>query len=581
MILSFIDADGKQLDKQNIYFEYNNISESKTTDDGGIIEFAGVEEDCEVNCYLTKDKKQHFTFKDNTELVIALEYPVLDMRFVVAKQNGDAAADLTVHFEYNGNVIEKQTDSTGQISLSNISLKTKVKAFQFFNDKEENIEHFQCEKDKAQYFYVAEEIFEKANMNFKLVDKSGQAIKNSDIRFKNEGSEFENVTNNEGRISIEDVKIGAVVECKQLMFGKSLPWHKFTFDKDVDEYIIHGEKLTLFGQENENYDSQVRMKIKLVNSKSEPIANAIINLNYDGKTRNKYTNLKGEVQIDDVLIGSKVEVFVDVRGNKTKDEFTCEADNETQQIMLKTGNDKLVFWLIPLVVIVGLAVLFSNVDLKSFSTKAESVPEKIVKDTVIINDYQILVKEKTSNKIVRNAKVELKFKDSTITKFSDTTGQINFKADTKKLPIEFKISLLGYNDRIIKFKEALFTTVFVSKNDSFDIADSYLNCGLLTESPGSNITYRTFYMNMNEGRFKLFYNMFGLPDQIDVYNGAVYEISDKKLIYSSEKMVSGLKSFYINFNSPDSLVTIRVKGEDNTTKWLYKVFCPRRTLIVN
>ncbi|MCF6327815.1 MAG: hypothetical protein L3J21_11060, partial [Devosiaceae bacterium] len=146
MILSFIDTNGNQLDNLNIYFEYNNISESKTTDDNGKIEFAGVEDGDEINCYLIKNKKRSFKFNDNTELVITLECPVLDMRFVVAKQNGNAATDLIVHFEYNETIVEKQTDSTGQTTLTDIPLKTKIKAFQLFNDKEENVEYFQCEK---------------------------------------------------------------------------------------------------------------------------------------------------------------------------------------------------------------------------------------------------------------------------------------------------------------------------------------------------------------------------------------------------------------------------------------------------
>jgi len=582
MILSFIDNNGNPLKDLNIHFEYNDLSEIITTSVDGIIKLSGIKEETKVHCYINNKKKQSFKFTEDGKFSITFKPPTVNMSFVVAKPNGDAATDLIIHFEFDKNVIQNQTDSTGQIILKNIPLNTTVKAFQVFNDKEENIEHFQCKKDKAQYFYVAEKIFEKAIMHFKLVDKNGQAIRNSDIRFRYEKNEFETVTDNEGRISIENIKIDFTVECKQLMFGKSLPWHKFQFDKDIDEYIIHGEKRALFGQENENYDSQVRMKIKLVNSKSEPIANAIINLAYDEKNRNKYTNTKGEIQIDDVLIGSKVDVFVDVRGKKTEAQFICNTDNETHQIVLKTGNEKIMFWLIPIVVIIGLAILFSKIDLDSFfKAKKEVVLEKVVKDTVIISDYQITIKEKNLDKLLAKVKIELKFKDSTYTKFSDKLGQINFKASSNNLPTEFKASLLGYNDSTIKLSTDLFTTSFISKNDSLDIAENNHNCGSLTESPGASITYRTFHMNMDKGRFKLFYNMFSLPDQIDVYNGATNTISEKNIIYSSTKMVSGLKSFYINFNSPDSLITIRVKGNDHSTKWLYKVFCPKKTQIQN
>ena len=75
--------------------------------------------------------------------------------------------------------------------------------------------------------------------------------------------------------------------------------------------------------------------------------------------------------------------------------------------------------------------------------------------------------------------------------------------------------------------------------------------------------------------------MFDLPDQIDIYNGPAYSISDERLIYSSNKMIKGLKNLSVTFISSDSLITVKVKGNDDNTKWLYKVFCPKKTLVQN
>ena len=575
MILSFIDINGNQLNNTNVSFEYNNISENKTTNENGIIELTGLEEDYKVICYSIKEKKQDFSFKEDSNLTITLECSLSDMIFVVAKQNGDASTSLKVNFKYNGNVTEKRTDSTGQITLKDIPLNTKVKVFQLFNKKEENIEIFTCEKDKAQYFYVAEEIFETADMTFKLVDKNGQLIRSSDLRFKHDNKEFETATNSEGCVTIENIKIGSSVECKQLLFGKSLPWHKFKFDKTIDEYIIHGQKVTIFGADNENYDSQVRMKIVLVNSKSEPIPNAIITLDYNNKTRNKYTNQKGEIIVDDILVNNKIKVSVDVRGNTTDAEFICNEDNEINKVILKTDNNKAILISSAVVVILILAFGLSKIDFKSiFSKKEEPVIIEVVQDSII--NYRFTIKEKATNKTLYNAKTTFKYKDSSFIKFSDKNGKINLDLNSKSLPLKINTSLLGYNDSTINFVTDSIATIFLTKNDSFDIAKKYISCGNLTESTGSNITYRTFHMNMDKGRFKLFYNMFSLPDEIEIHNGDIYSISEKTLLYSSEKEVNGIKSFYLNFNSPDSLITIKVEGSDNTTKWLYKVFCPRK-----
>ncbi|RLD83145.1 MAG: hypothetical protein DRJ07_07235, partial [Bacteroidetes bacterium] len=124
-------------------------------------------------------------------------------------------------------------------------------------------------------------------------------------------------------------------------------------------------------------------------------------------------------------------------------------------------------------------------------------------------------------------------------------------------------------------------TVLIAKNDSLDIGKNYLDCGLLTESEGYKTTYRTFNMGMEKGRFKIFYNMFDLPDQMDIHNGPAHSISEENIIYSSNKMIKGLKNLYVTFNSSDSLITVKVKGNDDNTKWLYKVFCPKKILIQN
>ncbi|OQY00998.1 MAG: hypothetical protein B6I20_08145 [Bacteroidetes bacterium 4572_117] len=578
MILSFIDKESKPLADLDIFFEYSDTNDIKTTNTNGVVELTGFEKNLEFACYISKKEKKGFKFQETGELSIIFKRPTVDMTFVVAGKSGEAATNLEVHFKYNDKQIKELTNSTGQIVLKNIPLKTIVKAYQLFKNKEENTEGFICERDKSQYFYVADKLFEKANMNFKLIDKNGVAIKNSDVRFRYEKKEFETVTNNEGRLTIKDVKIGALVECKQLMFGKSLPIHKFKFDKQVDEYIIHGEKQIPFSQEKMNYDSDVSMKIKLVNSKTEPIANAIIKLEYNGTTRNKYTDLNGEIQVDDVQIGNIIKAFADVRGNSTEAEFICDTNNETHQLVLKTDSGKLFLWVIPLIIIAALAFLFIKVDLSSFKMPEKKPEQKIViKDTVTIANYKISVKDKAKKNAIENVKVELVYADSSQIKFSNKMGEVNFTAIKNKKPLNVTISLLGFYSSTASFTAKTNTTLFITKDDSIDVAQTYLACGELTQSAGFKTTIKTFKMKMEKGRFKLFFNMFNLPDQIDIYNGALHNISKEKLIYSSNKKIKGLKNTHVIFNSPDSLITVQVTGSDNKTSWLYKVFCPRKT----
>lgn len=575
MLLTFTDKQGNKLSDFEIFFRFNNNKIIIRTDEEGQLELTDGDEGAEIVCCISEEHQEKFKYDSSAKLKIAFELPVENMLFVVADKKGNAVTDLELFFEFNGQKLKEKTDTTGQVTLKNVPVKTKVRAFQYFAGKEVNEEFFVCERNKAQYFYVAEHLYEKADMHFSLVDKSGQPVRNADIRFRYEGEEFEKVTDNQGKIVLKDIKIGSTIECKQMVFGKSLPVHKFKLEKGIDEYIIHGEKISDFSKDNENYEAQVRTKIRLVNSNEEPIPNAIIRVEYNGISRNKYSNQNGEVQIDDVLLGAELIASVDVRGNKTEIKFVCERDNELHQMVLKTATGKNFLWIIPVLLILSLFYFLTKVDFESLLKSKATKHEIVQKDSLIINNYHVKLIDKKTNQLLKSARVSLKYQDSTYVKHTDSLGSVDFKPIPNKLPVEISGFLPGYFKNTQVFKQDSLFTLYLSKDDSTDVNLLALPCGNLTESEGAKITIRSFHMKMPEGRFRLFYNMFDLPDKIEVYSGSAYNLSDDKLIYSSKDLVSGLKTTYLNFTDADSLVTIKVIGGTNNTKWLYKVFCAR------
>jgi len=575
MLLTFTDKQGNRLSNFEIFFRFNDNHIIISTDQEGQIELTDGDEDTEIFCYISEEQQESFKYKSSGKKNISFELPVEDMLFVVADKEGNSVSDLEIVFEYSGKQVKEKTDSTGQLTLRNIPIKTKVRAFQLFKGDEVNEEFFICERNKAQYFYVAEHLYEKADMHFLLVDKDGQPIRNADIRFRYEGEEFEKVTDNKGKVVLKDIKINGTVECKQMVFGKSLPIHTFKFEKGIDEYIIHGEKITNYNQGNENIEAQVRTKIKLVNSKDEPIPNAIIRIEYNDKTRNKYSNLNGEVQVDDVLLGTKVFASVDVRGNRAEIEFVCTEDNELHKIILKTDSGKALIWVAAAILLLALGYFLSKLDFEHL-LPAKNVPkQEVKKDTLIIEHYYITVKDEDTKEILDSVLVDLKYNDNNYIKLTDSTGQAIYKAIPNKLPVEIDAFLPGYFKKQQAFKQDSIFTLYLSKDDSVDVALLPLPCGELTQSQGAKITVRTFNMKMSEGRFNLFYNMFDLPDKIEVYNGSAYDLLDSNLIYTSDDLIKGMKTIRLNFSNVDSLITIKITGGIGETKWLYKVFCAR------
>ena len=576
MKIKFTDVHGEILPNIEITFIVNNVPVNFVTDGDGIVEFFDAWDGDKVECYIHENDKQEFVFKEGEIPEISMSAPLVDMIFVTTNEDDQSVVGATIYFEYLNEQVKIVSDSTGQIVLEQIPVNTNVKVYQLHDGNEVNVEINKCEKDKAQYFISVDKDFDFTFMKFKLVDKSGQVIRGADVRFKVEGDEFESVTNQDGCIVINDVKVDSVIECKQMIFGKSLPWHKFKCDNNIDEYILHGEKPQPFNQGAEKYDSQVRMKFRLVNSKSQPIANAVVRLEFGDKTRNKYTNQFGEVQVDDVLIGDKVKAFVDVRGAQVSAEFICQEDDEMHEITLKTGNPKLLYWLIPILVIIIGGIFYANSDLSNSNSTSVTEDEEPKKDTLIITNYYFRVSEADSDEPIANSLASLVYSDTVFKAFTDKDGTAKFEAVENKEPLKFEVTQIGYSPVSQNYRLDSVYVFSLKKDDSVSINTNKILCNTLIESDKLKVNYQSFKMNLPKGQFKIWFNFFSLDHKLDIYNGDLNEVSETSLIYSTEKFRKGILSPYVQYESKDSTITICVTSSINKSAWVYKVYCARQ-----
>ena len=109
------------------------------------------------------------------------------------------------------------------------------------------------------------------------------------------------------------------------------------------------------------------------------------------------------------------------------------------------------------------------------------------------------------------------------------------------------------------------------------VDDKVKNCGFFIKSEFNGTTIKNFKMNKAKGRFKLFYNMFAQPDKIEVYKGSVYNISEENLLYSSKIGVINMLTTFVNYETTDSIISVRISGVNNDKGWIYKVFCSGTT----
>jgi len=414
-------------------------------------------------------------------------------------------------------------------------------------------------------------------MKIKLVEKSGQSIKNADLRIKNGSREYDVISGQDGYVQIGEIEAGSVIECKQIISGRTLPWHKLKCDAEIDEYILHGERPLIYNNYSDNIDSQVRMKFRLVNSKGIPIPNAVLKIEYGDKVRNKYSNQQGETIVDDVLIGDKVKVFVDIRGKNTESEFICQEDNEQHDIILRTNRIPVYFWIIPLfVIIVFLVYLASSGSLNSSESNSENEKEVgVKKDSLIINNYLFQIKNSKTGKAIPEARIKLIYNDTSVEKFTDKSGTAVIKSFPFHLPQKIEIDKLGYLPYKNPFKLDSIFSVQLALNDSMEIDPLVAACGGEVQSKGIKTTIKSFKMNMPKGRFSIWYNLFALPTKVDIYKGGIKNISPQNLIFSNRGYQVGISNPGINFESPDSLVTVCFEAKTGKPAWVYKIYCAR------
>jgi len=582
MKIKFTDYSGEALSNIEITFLTGVRKEIYITDSEGFVEFFEAKENDEVNCYVHENEIKNFIFNESEMPVISISAPLIDMIFITIGKEEESVTGAQVYFEFVGERIEKTSDNTGQIVLEKIPLNTNVKVYQLFGNVEHNVEINKCRNDKAQYFIVTEKFHEVSGMKFKLVDKSGVIIRNADLRFKIGDKEFETVTDHFGNITIDDIKVGETVECKQMMFGKSLPWHKFKCEKNIDEYILHGEKASIYAQNSERFDSQVRMKFRLLNSKMQPIPNAVLRLKYGVNERNKYTNQAGEAMIDDVLIGDKIQAMVSLQGKITEAEFICQKDDELHEIIFKSVTLSAYLLIIPLILVIGFIIFYANSGSNN-KVEKEREDETVVivkKDTIINKNYQFFIYDAKSKLSIDRAKIKLNYQDNSKEEITDKKGYAQFGAIKNKLPVNYEITAFGYRAMTKEFVADKIYRINLLKDDSIQITNNILPCATVVESKGIKTTYNNFKMDMSKGRFKVWYNLYNTPDKVEVYNGKINNISEKSLIFSTNSYLTGIYNTAIEFNSPDSVITVKISSNSKMVNWLYKVYCGKQQPLI-
>lgn len=581
MKIKIANSNNEKLANVKVTFIIQDKHTEYTSDKDGVIVLPDTADSDLIQYYVDKNDIKKFKFVKESTVVLTIDFPTQDMLFVVSDYNAEPAIETTIVFDYLGSKLTKISNSAGEIKLQEIPENTEIKSYQVNHNKELiNEQKHVCKQNINQYSITLEKIIETETIKLKLINADNEIIANTKLKFKVGGNEFDKQSNEHGLIHINNVKLGNIIEYKQINASENLAWQQIAIKENIKEYTIACSTTVEEKQSAKKTNSKSKMKFTLVDSNSHPIVNAVVCIEVGEYTRNKYTNQYGEITSDELQIGDKLKVSVDVKGEKISKEYFCQGVDENHKIVLKTNKNKF-YVLSAVLLLVALSIVLyvtSNAPTNRVA-KDEEIPEK---DTLIISNYYFKLNEKANQEPIENGAIKLIYADTILEGITDKNGVLTFKSIENKIPTKLKIEKLGFSTITENYTlDSVFT--FQMNTDSLISIDGELyQCNDIVKSDNAKINYHSFKMQKEKGRFRIWFNFFSTLHNIKVYKGGINNVSDNNLIYDSKKSIKGIfQCPYINYDTKDGIITVCITSDDIKPHWVYKVFCARTQTTIN
>ncbi len=519
-----------------------------------------------------KENIHNYLCDDRNDYFFRIGVPTTDMNFVFSDNKGNAIPHARVTFKYQDEEIQKITDSAGKIILEDISIKTDVQCFQDNGDTQ----LFTCSLNQNEYKYIGSQ--PKVSMRFLVVDNNDEPIEGAQIKFVNKG-ELHKTSNVNGNIILSEIEAGTKVQCYQVIDNETIELQSHICKINKTIYKLVGKRPVEPEPETVILHSLSTIQFQIVDSKKNPIDNTVINFQYDGENHEHITNTSGIVTLKNISVGTNIKTTIDYNTKKFENEFECKNKSEFHQIILAKEKKPIWWWLVPLILVLLILlgfflkpILFPPLVIVNSDTIAK---DTVVEPIIVEKTNKIIILDDETKQPISGAVVVLEYNSKKDSIKCNSEGKAIFKDIPDGVLIKATIKSTDYKNLITEFTNVEEKIIYLSKNKSFDVSEIPIPCGSMTESGGFGTTIKVYYLKKAKGKFKLFYNMYQLPDKLNIYNGRPSEMSEKTLIFTTNKPVTNNKISYVNFSSSDSLITVEAIGINNKTRWIYKIFCPK------
>lgn len=236
-----------------------------------------------------------------------------DIQFYVYYEDSktETAPNELFYFEFEGQVLSRLSDENGLIILNDVKDQEKILVYR----KDEkgnkvNVEEFvSFENAKYQLF-----VKRLVDLYFKVVDQNDKPLANQTFLFNFQNTTKEHASNTEGMIVIPKVPVGENIEVYQMNENEKFNVSNFVAQKENNFYIL--KVFVPQKVEPEKVEPTYQMKIKVVDKKNKPLANAFVKIFIEDKVIEKTSDEQGYVIVDDVKPNSKIKV--EAQYNKPK-----------------------------------------------------------------------------------------------------------------------------------------------------------------------------------------------------------------------------------------------------------------------
>jgi hypothetical protein len=582
------DKFGNYIPNTSVTFEYLGQTKTYITDSFAKIQLDKIDVGTEIRCSQEGGNKQQITVKDGQrEYRIIGTPPIADMKFAVVDSVGLPIKNTSIIFEYESFKIERISDDNGNITLNNMPLGIEVKCSQPVGGEMKHIHFFNCKKDVSEYRIEAEKPILSGNMNFKLINQFENVIPDCQVCFEYADQKIEKTTNSDGFIIIENVPFGTTVKVSQLIKGKPLRTISYTSIQNKSEYLVRGEIKIAEERKPEILQS---IEFKIVNHHNDLLKGIDFAVEMNSNRSLYKTDGEGKVIISGIKTGTKAVTNVYFEGKNYLNEYVIKETDKNFIIEVGIKKRGIWFWLLPLLLVLllilfGLYLLRPYISSLFVATKTNTVK---VTDTVKIHDKTLVippnaqglivtVQDRDTKKPIPLAVVKLDIDGKQFTGTADKNGEIYFAEITKTdKNINAEIQAATYNSNKTVFIFEKNKILYIDHSDKTqDISEIPMPCGLEVSSGGFGTTIKVYNLKSPKGGFNVYYNMYQIPDAMQIFVGKPSQMSPDKMLWSTNGPVQWQKSVYVTYESPDSLITVKVTGTDNKTTWIYKIFCPK------